>query len=65
MALVYQKTFLTNFLNVTTRGTSNEKGTGLGLMVCKDFMNRNGGNITVETEEGKGSKFCISIPTTK
>ncbi|MFA6276064.1 MAG: histidine kinase N-terminal 7TM domain-containing protein [Pedobacter sp.] len=51
--------------NITTRGTSNEKGTGLGLMVCKDFMNRNGGNITVETEEGKGSKFCISIPTTK
>jgi len=51
--------------NITTRGTSNEKGTGLGLMVCKDFMNRNGGNITVETEEGKGSKLCITIPTTK
>ncbi|MBB2144186.1 PAS domain-containing sensor histidine kinase [Pedobacter sp. LMG 31464] len=49
--------------NVTTRGTSNEKGTGLGLMVCKDFMNRNSGNITVETEEGKGAKFCVTIPT--
>lgn len=50
--------------NVTTRGTSNEKGTGLGLMVCKDFINRNDGDITVTSKLGKGSKFCITIPTT-
>ncbi len=50
--------------NITTRGTFNEKGTGLGLMVCKDFMTRNDGNITVESIEGKGSKFCITLPTT-
>ena len=50
--------------NVTTRGTSNEKGTGLGLMVCKDFINRNDGDITVTSTLGKGSKFCITIPTT-
>jgi len=48
--------------NITTRGTLNEKGTGLGLLVCKDFMNRNDGDITVTSTEGKGAKFCITIP---
>ncbi|MEJ5996114.1 histidine kinase N-terminal 7TM domain-containing protein [Pedobacter sp. Du54] len=48
--------------NITTRGTLNEKGTGLGLLVCKDFMKRNDGNITVSSTEGKGAKFCITIP---
>lgn len=50
--------------NVTTRGTLNERGTGLGLMVCKDFINRNDGDITVTSTLGKGSKFCITVPTT-
>lgn len=50
--------------NITTRGTSNEKGTGLGLMVCKDFMKRNDGDITVTSTVGVGSKFCITVPTT-
>ncbi|MGF1924187.1 MAG: histidine kinase N-terminal 7TM domain-containing protein [Bacteroidia bacterium] len=48
--------------NISTRGTKNEKGTGLGLLVCKDFMNRNDGDITVTSVEGKGSKFCITMP---
>jgi signal transduction histidine kinase len=51
--------------NITTRGTFNEKGTGLGLMVCKDFMKRNDGDITVESKEGEGAKFCVTLPTTK
>lgn len=51
--------------NITTRGTLNEKGTGLGLLVCHDFVQRNDGSITVESVEGKGSKFCISLPTTQ
>lgn len=51
--------------NITTRGTFNEKGTGIGLMVCKDFMIRNDGDITVSSEEGKGAKFCITLPTSK
>lgn len=51
--------------NVTTRGTSNEKGTGIGLMVCKDFMKRNDGDITVTSKVGEGSKFCLTLPTTK
>ncbi|MCY1529485.1 Sensor histidine kinase RcsC [compost metagenome] len=48
--------------NISTRGTANEKGTGLGLLVCKDFMNRNDGDIRVSSEEGAGAKFCITIP---
>ena len=49
--------------NITTRGTLNEKGTGLGLLVCKDFMKRNDGDITVSSVEGQGAKFCITMPT--
>jgi len=48
--------------NISTRGTRNEKGTGLGLIVCRDFMMRNEGDITVTSTEHKGSKFCLTIP---
>ncbi|TCC92160.1 PAS domain-containing sensor histidine kinase [Pedobacter frigiditerrae] len=51
--------------NISTRGTLNEKGTGLGLVVCKDFINRNDGDITVTSVEGAGAKFCITLPTSK
>ncbi|RZJ48601.1 MAG: HAMP domain-containing histidine kinase [Flavobacterium sp.] len=47
----------------STRGTANEKGTGLGLMVCKEFMERNNGSISVESTAGKGSKFILTLPT--
>ncbi|MET1054688.1 MAG: histidine kinase N-terminal 7TM domain-containing protein [Pedobacter sp.] len=48
--------------NVSSRGTKNEKGTGIGLMVCWDFMERNGGNITMQSEVGKGTTFDLKIP---
>lgn len=48
--------------NISTRGTMNEKGTGLGLMVCKEFMERNEGRITVESEFEKGTTFHLFIP---
>ncbi len=45
----------------TTYGTANEKGTGLGLTLCKDFIEKNGGTIWVESKVGIGSKFCFTL----
>lgn len=46
----------------TTPGTDKETGTGMGLILCKDFIERNGGEIGFYSEEGKGSTFYFTLP---
>lgn len=46
----------------TTRGTHSESGTGLGLMLCKEFLARNGGRMMIESEPGNGSTFSFTLP---
>lgn len=44
------------------KGTAGEKGTGLGLMLCKEFLAANGGDIWVHSDEGRGAEFFFSVP---
>jgi|GEM_PF-699625 len=47
---------------ITTRGTQNEKGSGLGLLIIRDFLQRHGGSLSIESEPGKGSCFSVFLP---
>jgi signal transduction histidine kinase len=47
---------------VTSQGTSGESGSGLGLVICKDFLEKNQGSIRVESASGNGSSFMIRLP---
>ncbi|MCF8261308.1 MAG: substrate-binding domain-containing protein [Melioribacteraceae bacterium] len=46
---------------ITSPGTENEPGTGLGLIICKEFVEKNGGEILVESESGEGTTFYITL----
>ena len=45
----------------TTKGTANESGTGLGLMLCKEYLHRNGSELLIESKPGKGSSFSFIV----
>lgn len=57
---ISSKLFNSNY-SITTLGTAKEKGTGLGLILCKEFVKRHKGNIWVESKVGNGSTFSFTI----
>lgn len=56
-----QKLIFDKSSTYSTRGTANEKGTGLGLILCKEFVERNGGKIWMDSQAGKGTTFFFTL----
>jgi signal transduction histidine kinase len=48
--------------SITSPGTTGESGSGLGLVICKEFLERNRGSISVESEPANGSTFTVTLP---
>ena len=57
-----QKDLFKKFYQVDTTLTRERGGSGLGLAICRGIIDNHGGQIEVESEEGKGAKFTFSIP---
>ena len=49
----------------TTQGTAKEQGTGLGLIICQEMIQKNGGQIWIESEVGQGTSIKFTIPVTE
>jgi signal transduction histidine kinase len=49
-------------VNTSRKGTGGELSTGLGLMICKDFIEKHGSELRIESEVGKGSMFFFTVP---
>lgn len=60
-----QKKLLHTDTHFSTFGTNNEEGSGLGLLLCQDFVVKNGGKLWFTSKEGEGSTFYFSIPLKK
>jgi signal transduction histidine kinase len=50
------------FQKTSTRGTDGEKSSGLGLYICRKIVTEHGGDVSVESEYGKGSQFIVNLP---
>ncbi|MBD3306174.1 PAS domain S-box protein [candidate division KSB3 bacterium] len=57
-----RRLFLIGERKISTPGTNREKGTGLGLILCKEFVEHQGGTIWVESQKGQGSTFSFTLP---
>lgn len=57
-----QEKLLKDATYFTTFGTNSEEGSGLGLLWCRDFVQKNAGHLWFESEEGIGSEFSFSLP---
>ncbi len=56
-----KKLFSTEHI-ISAKGTMDEKGTGLGLKICKKLIEKNNGSIKIESEENKKTTVCIGLP---